>query len=100
MVLAGSLGDTQCQVPEKTVAQTGTSDLALLTQPNFEQAARTVGISASTLYRWMNQAEFDAAWRALRRESRRWQTGTTSSRLCLERRSGSAVWCSCMTKPG
>jgi hypothetical protein len=40
---------------------------ALLTQRNVEEAARVIGISTPALYRWMKDAEFDAAYRAARR---------------------------------
>ena len=36
---------------------------ALLTHPDVEKAAASVGISAKTLLRWMKEAEFDAAYR-------------------------------------
>jgi hypothetical protein len=41
--------------------------LALLTQPNPDQAARTVGVGPRTLYRWLKEPEFDAAYREARR---------------------------------
>jgi transposase-like protein len=41
--------------------------LALLSQRNVEEAARAVGVTARTLYRWMKEPEFDAAYRAARR---------------------------------
>ncbi len=40
---------------------------ALLTQRNTEDAARAVGISVSTLLRWMKEPEFKAAYREARR---------------------------------
>ena len=40
---------------------------ALLSQPNIEQAARAVGISANTLLRWMKIPEFAKAYREARR---------------------------------
>jgi transposase-like protein len=40
---------------------------ALLTQRNVEEAARTVGISTQTLYRWLKEPEFEAAYREGRR---------------------------------
>jgi hypothetical protein len=39
---------------------------ALLTHINVEAAARTVGISGTTLLRWMKEPEFDAAYREAR----------------------------------
>jgi hypothetical protein len=45
---------------EETVA-------ALLTQPNVEAAARSVGISVATLMRWQKEPEFQKALREARR---------------------------------
>ena len=42
---------------------------ALLTQRNVEEAARKAGIGIQTLYRWMKDPEFDAAYRKARRAS-------------------------------
>jgi transposase-like protein len=41
--------------------------VALLTQRNVEEAARSIGIDPKTLLRWMKDPEFDAAYRAARR---------------------------------
>ena len=41
--------------------------LALLSQRNVQEAARVAGISERTLYRWMREPDFDAAYRAARR---------------------------------
>ena len=41
--------------------------LALLTQRSVEEAARVAGIGTQTLYRWMKEPEFDAAYRRARR---------------------------------
>jgi transposase-like protein len=41
--------------------------LALLSQRNVEEAARVAGVSERTLYRWMEEPEFDATYRAARR---------------------------------
>jgi len=41
--------------------------LALLSQRNVEEAARVAGVGGRTLYRWMKEADFDAAYRAARR---------------------------------
>jgi len=41
---------------------------ALLTQRSVEEAARTVGIGVSTLLRWLEVPEFDAAFREARRK--------------------------------
>jgi transposase-like protein len=41
--------------------------LALLSQRNIEEAARSVGISPRTLYRWLQDPDFSAGYRAARR---------------------------------
>ncbi len=41
--------------------------VALLSHRNIEEAARAVGISATTLQRWTKDPEFDAAYREARR---------------------------------
>jgi type II secretory pathway component GspD/PulD (secretin) len=41
--------------------------LALLTKRNVEEAAQATGISTPTLYRWMKEPEFDAAYREAKR---------------------------------
>jgi hypothetical protein len=41
--------------------------LALLTARSIEDAARTAQIPPRTLYRWLQEAEFDAAYRKARR---------------------------------
>jgi transposase-like protein len=51
--------------------------VALLTQKNIEEAARVTGITANTLLRWMQDPEFDAAYR----EARRAAFGQSVSRL-------------------
>ena len=43
--------------------------LALLVQPNIEQAARTVAVGVRTLHRWLAEPAFDAAYRAARRKT-------------------------------
>jgi len=50
---------------------------ALLSQPNIEQAARAVGISANTLLRWMKIPEFAKVYR----EARRTAVSQTNARL-------------------
>lgn len=40
---------------------------ALLSQRNVEEAARVAGIGTQTLYRWMKEPEFDAAYRKAKR---------------------------------
>jgi len=41
--------------------------VALLTQRNVEEAARSIGITTQTLVRWMKIPEFDSAYRNARR---------------------------------
>ena len=43
--------------------------VALLTQRNIEDAARTAGIGARTLLRWLKLPEFQNAYRQARREA-------------------------------
>jgi hypothetical protein len=50
---------------------------ALLTQRSVEEAAKEAKIGTQTLYRWIRQPEFDAAWR----EARRAAFGQASVRL-------------------
>ena len=50
---------------------------ALLTQPNIEHAARSIGIGTSTLVRWMKDPEFAEAYR----EAKRAAFGQAISRL-------------------
>jgi transposase-like protein len=50
---------------------------ALLTQRNVEEAARSVGISAATLVRWLRVPEFQTAYR----EARRFAFGQSIARL-------------------
>jgi hypothetical protein len=58
---------------------------ALLTQRNVEEAARTAGIGARTLLRWLKLPEFQDAYRQARREAfsqsiSRLQQGTSAQR--------------------
>ena len=41
--------------------------LALLTQQNVDEAAKTIGIAPNTLLNWLKLPEFDAAYREARR---------------------------------
>ena len=41
--------------------------LALMTNQGVDNAARSIGIGPRTLYRWMNEPAFDAAYRKARR---------------------------------
>ena len=51
--------------------------LALMTNQGVDSAARAVGIGPRTLYRWLNEPEFDAAYRKARRAA----FGQTIARL-------------------
>jgi hypothetical protein len=42
---------------------------ALLTQRNIEEAAKSIGVSANTLLRWMKEPEFQKAYREARRQA-------------------------------
>ena len=41
--------------------------MELLSQRNVEEAARGAGVGTRTLYRWLKEPDFDAAYRAARR---------------------------------
>ena len=61
---------------------------ALLSQPNVEHAARSIGIAPATLLRWMKDPEFDAAYReakraAFRQSIARLQQGTSAAATTL-----------------
>jgi transposase-like protein len=43
--------------------------LALLSQRNVEEAARVVGVTPKTLYRWMKESAFNAAYREAKRSA-------------------------------
>jgi hypothetical protein len=58
---------------------------ALLTQRNIEDAAKTAGIGANTLLRWLKVPEFQTAYRQARREA----FGQATARL--QQASGAAV---------
>ena len=51
--------------------------VALLTARNVEEAAKSVGVSTKTLFRWQKDPEFDVAFRAARRRT----FGQTTARL-------------------
>jgi hypothetical protein len=62
--------------------------VALLTQRNFEDAARTAGIGARTLLRWLKLPEFQNAYHQARREAfgqavARLQQGTAAAATTL-----------------
>ena len=58
---------------------------ALLSQRNIEEAARTAGIGTTTLLRWLQMPEFDAAYRKARRDA------FSQSLARLQQASGAAV---------
>jgi transposase-like protein len=58
---------------------------ALLTQRSVEDAARSVGIAPATLWRWLKQPEFQAAYRQARRDA------FSQSIARLQQASGAAV---------
>jgi hypothetical protein len=37
--------------------------VALLTQPNIEEAAKSIGVAPNTLLRWMKEPEFEKGYR-------------------------------------
>src|ERR1022692_2156810 len=51
----------------KSSRQRDEAIVALLSQRNVEEAARAVGIGATTLLRWLKQPEFDRAYREAKR---------------------------------
>jgi transposase-like protein len=62
--------------------------MALLSSKNVEEAARAASVTPRTLYRWMNEPEFDAAYRAARRQAygqsiSRLQHGSTAAATTL-----------------
>jgi hypothetical protein len=61
---------------------------ALLTQRNLDEAARSVGIAPKTLLRWLQQPEFQTAYREARRAAfgqavARLQQGTSAAATTL-----------------
>ncbi len=59
--------------------------VALLTQKNIEEAARSIGIGSATLLRWLKNPDFDTAYREARRAAFR------QSVARLQQASGAAV---------
>jgi transposase-like protein len=55
------------QFGEKLGSKRESAILALLSTRSVEEAARAVGVNPRTLYRWMKEPEFDAAYRAAKR---------------------------------
>jgi hypothetical protein len=61
---------------------------ALLTQRNIDEAAKATGIAANTLLKWMNNPDFQAAYREARRAAfgqavARLQQGTSAAATTL-----------------
>jgi transposase-like protein len=52
---------------EKLGAKQEAAVLALLSSRNVEEAARVVGVTPKTLYRWMKEPAFDTAYREAKR---------------------------------
>ena len=69
---------------------------ALLTQRNFEEAARAVGISPNTLLNWMKAPEFQAAYR----EARRAAFGQSIARLQQATSAAATTLLKTMIDPG
>jgi len=62
--------------------------IALLTQRNIEEAAKSAGIAPNTLLKWMKEPEFDAAYRSAKRAAygqavARLQQGTSAAATTL-----------------
>jgi hypothetical protein len=62
--------------------------VALLTQRNIEEAAKSVGVAPNTLLNWMKNPEFDTAYRAAKRAAygqavARLQQGTAAAATTL-----------------
>jgi hypothetical protein len=62
--------------------------VALVSQRSIEDAARACNVPARTLYRWLKEHEFDAAYRAARRQAygqsiSRLQQGSTAAATTL-----------------
>jgi transposase-like protein len=72
----------------KITAKQEAAIVALLSSKNVEEAARVAGVTPRTLYRWMNEPDFDAASRAARRQAygqsiSRLQQGATAAATTL-----------------
>jgi 23S rRNA pseudoU1915 N3-methylase RlmH len=63
--------------------------IALLTEPTIKQAALTAGIGETTLFRWLQEEEFDQAYKKARRQAlsqtiSRLQQASTSAVVTLQ----------------
>lgn len=54
---------------EKKTRMTEPAIIALLTEPTLKEAAKKVGISEATLWRWMQEPEFKEAFRDAKKQS-------------------------------
>ena len=73
---------------EKLGSKQEAAILALLSSRNLDEAARSVGITPRTLYRWQNEPEFEIAYRearkaAYRQAVARLQQGTSAAATTL-----------------
>jgi hypothetical protein len=57
------------QIDDKLSPQQSKAVAALLTASSVAQAADEVGVTARTLFRWLDDPTFEAAYRAARREA-------------------------------
>ena len=55
------------ELPRKLGPKKEAAVVALLSQRSVEDAARVSGVSARTLYRWIQEPDFSAAYRSARR---------------------------------
>jgi hypothetical protein len=76
------------EIKEKFGRKKEEAIVALVSQRSIEEAARTCNTPARTLYRWLKEPEFDAAYRAARRHAygqsiSRLQQGSTAAATTL-----------------
>ena len=60
--------DTTQEEDTLTVAQ-HRGVVALLTEPTLQDAAKSTGVNRSTLYKWLQEPDFQAAYRDARRQA-------------------------------
>jgi hypothetical protein len=63
----GSAWQEMAESSSKLTRKQEEAIVALLAQRSTEEAARVAGVGARTLYRWMEEPEFDAAYRKAKR---------------------------------
>lgn len=68
--------------------------IALLTEPTIRKAAETSGVPERTLYAWLRDAQFDAAYRQARRDA------TQQAMGMLQKYSGTAAAILCKLAVG